>query len=72
MENKIFYTSETIKGFIMIDTNFNLEEDLKKLNLNPSQEKDVEFIMKTYLDEMNYWKTKHETLLKKIKGIVCY
>jgi predicted glycosyl hydrolase (DUF1957 family) len=56
----------------MIDTNFNLEEDLKKLNLNPSQEKDVEFIMKTYLDEMNYWKTKHETLLKKIKGIVCY
>jgi hypothetical protein len=56
----------------MIEPNFNLEEDLEKLNLNSFQKEDIKFLLKTYLDEMNYWKTKHETLQKKIQSIVCY
>jgi hypothetical protein len=72
MESKVFYTSKTIKGFIMIDTNFNLEQDLEKLSLTPVQKEEIKFLLKTYLDEMNYWKTKHESLQKKIQTIVCY
>ena len=56
----------------MIETNFNLEQDLEKLNLPPIQKEEIKFLLKTYLDEMNYWKTKHESLQKKIQSIVCY
>ena len=72
MESEIFHITKTIKRFVMIETNFNLEQDLEKLNLTPVQKEEIKFLLKTYLDEMNYWKTKHESLQKKIQNIVCY
>ncbi len=51
---------------------FNTNKDLESLNLNPSDYSNVKSILDTYISEIEYWKIKHERLLKKIKDIVCY
>lgn len=55
----------------MVDINFNVDEDVKILNFLPEQEKEIKLLLNTYLNEMNYWKTKYRVLTKKIQNIVC-
>jgi hypothetical protein len=51
---------------------FDVNKDLELLNLSPSDYSKVKLILNAYISETEYWKTKHERLLKKIKDIVCY
>jgi hypothetical protein len=51
---------------------FDVNKDLEVLNLNSSDYSKVKSILDTYISEAEYWKIKHERLLKKIKDIVCY
>jgi hypothetical protein len=55
----------------MVNINFNVDEDVRQLNFLPEQEKEIKLLLNTYLDEMNYWKTKYKVLSKKIQNIVC-
>jgi ribosomal protein S18 len=54
------------------EVKFNVNKDLEQLNLNSSDYYKVKQILDTYISEAEYWKIKHERLLKKIKDIVCY
>lgn len=51
---------------------FDADKDLEHLKLSQSDYSNVKSVLNTYISEIDYWRTKHERLLKKIKDIVCY
>ena len=55
----------------MEEVTFDPKIDLETLNLSSENYDKIYFILRTYSDELSYWKTKHDRTIKKIQNIVC-
>jgi len=53
----------------MTNLTFNGNEDIKNTDLSNHEE--VKNLIISYSDELNYWKVKHNRLVKRIQDIVC-
>jgi len=55
----------------MEEVTFDPKIDLETLNLSSENYDKIYFLLRTYSDELNYWKIKHDRTIKKIQNIVC-
>ena len=55
----------------MDEVTFDPKKDLETINISSENYDKIYSILKTYSDELSYWKTKHDRTIKKIQNIVC-